>query len=352
MLDIRTLDIPGYERVVIGRDASAGLHAVIAVHSTRRGPALGGIRMHPYPSQDAALADALRLSHAMSLKAASSDLALGGGKAVVVGDPHAPKSHNMLLTLGDLIESLDGAYLAAEDAGFFDHDIDIVAQRTRHVTGAGPHLGGSGDCSAATALGVVLGIQAAARHRLGDGDLSGLHVAIQGLGKVGLTVAQLLHERGVTLTVADVVEDRARLAADRFHAAVVPPDRIHAVRADLFCPCALGGVLSDRTLPELTTPIVAGGANNQFADESTGPADLHQRNILHAPDFIINAGGLIRLYALEVAREPSADSRMSRIPQRLAALFDESHATDTPPLAIARRIAENKLVDTPTPAPQ
>lgn len=344
MLRIEQRNIDGYEQVVIGRDDTTGLHAIISVHSTACGPSLGGIRMTPYADEDAALNDVLRLSHAMSRKNALADLALGGGKAVILGDPARDKSPDLMRSMGALIDSLDGAYLAAGDAGICPADIDVIAEATAHVTGT---TDGSGAPGLSTSPGILIGIERAARDLLGATDTSvgGLTVAVQGLGSVGWILCEMLHERGAHLVVTDVRSGVCEQAAERFAAQVVEPGAIHAADCEVFAPCALGGVLTERTIGELRCKVVAGGANNQFANQLHGPKALLARGIDHAPDFVINAGGVIRIFILDILKQSpiELDTALAHIGDQLADIWHRSREENRPPLLVADELADARI---------
>ena len=330
-----------HEQVAICHDRDSGLRAIIAVHDTTLGPGLGGIRMWTYPSDDAAMLDVLRLSEGMTYKNSLAGLPLGGGKTVVVGDPRTDKTPAKFVALGGFIERLNGSYLAAEDVGTTTDDAELVATRTQHITGLPVARGGSGDPSPMTAWGVVCGIRAAlAESREGDGGLEGVHVAVQGLGHVGADVARHLLEAGARVTVADIYADRVQPLAE-LGAEEAQPDAVHAVECDVFSPCALGAVVNGTTLPEMRCRIIAGAANNQLADETTGD-ELQARGILYAPDFAINAGGVINIG--EELQGPydaeRAQRSVERIGDTLAAVFERARetgvSTHTAALAMAR----------------
>lgn len=343
MLKLKILKIRGYEKVAVAEDNASGLRAVIAVHSTALGPSLGGVRMFPYPAPYAALEDALRLSKAMTYKAAISNLNLGGGKAVVTGDPARDKTRELFLSLGEFIQKLKGAYIAAEDSGICSDDLDIVSEKTRHVTGTKRLKFGSGDPSPATALGIFTGIRACLREVSGSGSLNGVTVAIQGVGQVGFGLAKLLKKAKARLIVSDVSEARMYQVADFLGAKTVAPSQIHAVKADVFAPCALGGVLNSATIPQIRGRIVAGGANNQFKNEERHARQLLKRGILHAPDYVINAGGLIQLYVKEILKKRDITPWIAGIDETLVKIFSLSKEAKQPPLFIAHRLAEQKI---------
>lgn len=282
-------DFDDHEQVVFARDPCSGLRAIIAIHNTKRGPALGGCRMWPYANEDEALTDALRLARGMTYKAAMLGLDFGGGKAVLMGDPGKDKSDALLRAFGRLVHSLGGRYHTAEDVGMTVADMDIVRLETPFAHGLAD---GTGEPSAATAFGVFVGIEAAVEHRLGLERLKGLRVAVQGLGSVGYRLCRYLAEEGVRLLVADVDAEKVARVRAEFGATPVDPAAIHATPVDVFSPCALGAVVNDRTIAEIKARIIAGAANNQLAEPRHGAA-LMARGILYAPDYVINAGGLI-----------------------------------------------------------
>lgn len=286
--------LDGHEQVVFGHDDASGLRCIIAIHSTALGPALGGTRMYPYASDDDALTDVLRLSKGMSYKAACAGLDLGGGKAVIIGDPATDKSEALLRAYGRIVESLNGRYVTACDVGTYATDMAVVSRETRWATGADVVEGGSGDSGVMTALGTYVGIRAAVEFVFGDASMRGRHVAIQGVGKVGRRVAEHLHAEGCRLSIADVDAAAVNDCAERFGAEVVDIADIHATDADVFSPNAMGAVINPTTLPQLQCAIVAGAANNQLSTDADDNA-LTDAGILYAPDFVINAGGVIQV---------------------------------------------------------
>ena len=277
-----------------------GLTAFIAVHNINLGPALGGLRMRPYESERDALHDVLRLSKGMTYKNAMAGLPLGGGKAVIIGDPRTQKTEELMVSMGEAVESLDGKYVTAEDSGTGEEDMVAISQATDHVTGLPPEiLAGKGfgelggNPSPVTALGCYRGIQAAAKFKYGSDDLSGLHVAVQGVGAVGLELCKLLKQDGVHLTVCDIDELSLKTAKETLgNIDIVRPDQIYKVEANIFAPCAMGASLNDKTIPELRCEIVAGAANNQLHQDHHDQM-LADANILYVPDYVINAGGVI-----------------------------------------------------------
>ena len=279
-----------HEQVQFCYDRATGLKTIIAVHDTTLGPALGGTRMWAYETDAAALDDALRLSRGMTYKSALAGLALGGGKSVILADPYRDKSPALFEAFGRAVDRLGGRYIAAEDVGTSVADLEHVRRATTHVAGIAE--GGVGDPSPATAWGIYHGVRAAVAHKLGRTDLRGLKVAVQGLGHVGWLLCQHLHQAGAQLTVADIRDEMVRQAQAAFGATAVAPDAILRQKVDVVAPCALGGAINDRTLAELKAPIVAGSANNQLAEDRHG-RELAERGVLYAPDYVINAGGII-----------------------------------------------------------
>lgn len=286
----------GHERVLFCSDPEVGLQAIIAVHSTVLGPGLGGVRMWPYASLDEALTDVLRLSRGMTYKAAAAGLNLGGGKAVILGDPKKHKSEALFRSFGQYVESLGGLYITAEDVGTDMEDMEVILTETRWVTGVSPAQGGGGDPSPVTAFGTLQGLKAAVRWHFGDAALAGRSVAIQGLGSVGYYLAKYLKDEGAKVFGADIDGDATARAHEELGVEIVPADEILTVDCDVLAPCALGATLNDQSIPRLRCKIVAGAANNQLAQEERDGAALNARGILYAPDFVINAGGLINVY--------------------------------------------------------
>ncbi len=328
-------DFDAHEALHFFADPAVGLRAIIAIHSTARGPAAGGCRYWSYADDAEALTDALRLSRGMSYKNAMAGLPMGGGKAVVFKD--GAKTEALLEAFGTAIDSLGGRYVTAEDVGMSDADMTVIGRRTRYVSGL-PVGGGAagGNPGPSTAEGVFVGMRAAVRHKLGRDGFTGVHVAIQGLGSVGGGLAERLAHAGATLTVADVDEARAGALAGRLRATHVPVDAIMRVGADVFSPNALGAVLTESSIAALDVAIVAGAANNQLATPEDG-ARLHARGILYAPDYVINAGGIINVVAEYLGRGDAASvaADVAAIEPRLAAIFAEADATATPTDAVA-----------------
>ena len=330
-------DFDAHEAVHFVGDPASGLRAIIAVHSTHRGPAAGGCRYWTYAGDAAALTDALRLSRGMSYKNAMAGLAVGGGKGVVFKDRDGPKSDALLEAFGAAIDSLGGRYVTAEDVGMSDADMTVIARRTRHVSGL-PVAGGAagGNPGPSTADGVVAGMRAAVRHKLGRDSFAGIHVAIQGLGSVGGGVAERLARAGARLTVADIDDARAGRISTALGARHVPVDAIMTVAADVFSPNALGAILDEASIAALDVAVVAGAANNQLATPADG-ARLAARGILYAPDYVINAGGIINVVAEYLGEGDAAAvaTRVAAIEPRLAAIFAEADRSGQPTDAVA-----------------
>ena len=332
-----------YEEVVFFHDEPSGLRAIVAIHSTALGPALGGTRFYPYATDDEALRDVLRLARGMTYKAAAAGLDLGGGKAVILGDPKRIKSEELLRAYGRFLESLGGRYITAEDVGTSREDMDTIRRETRHVTGVSPTQGGSGDPSPVTALGVFEGLRACAQEVWNDPSLAGKHVAVQGVGKVGYHLVQQLAEAGGRVTVADVDVDAVARCVREFDADTVETDKIHAVECDVFAPCALGASIRDDTIPELKCRIVAGSANNQLERPEHGAA-LHEAGVLYAPDYVINAGGLINVADELQGYDPErALERVRGIGRALLDVFHLAKLKGIPTNEAADRFAEKRM---------
>jgi len=284
----------GYEQIVYCADDHSGLKAIIAIHSTALGPALGGTRFYPYKKEEDALVDVLRLAKGMTYKAAAAGLDLGGGKGVIIGDPRRTKTEELLRAYGRFVETLGGRYITAEDVGTALEDMDIVRRESRWVTGCSHTYGGSGDPSPVTAYGVLNGIKACLLEVYGSSEVKGRTVALQGVGKVGYALCGYLVNEGADVTIGDIDVDNTARAVKDHKVETVPLDDIHKLECDIFAPCALGGVINDDTISEFHCKIIAGAANNQLAQEEHGEK-LRDLGILYAPDFVINAGGLINV---------------------------------------------------------
>jgi leucine dehydrogenase len=334
----------GHERVLVCSNPEVGLRAIIAVHSTVLGPGLGGVRMWPYPSSEEALTDVLRLSRGMTYKAAAAGLHLGGGKAVIIGDPKKDKSEELLRCFGQFVDSLNGLYITAEDVGTDMDDMEQILEETRWVTGVSPQHGGGGDPSPVTAFGTLQGIRAAVAWSFGSDALDGRSVAVQGLGSVGYHLCRFLREQRAKVFGADIDADRTAKAKDELGIEIVPAAEILSTPCDVLAPCALGAVLDDRSIPALRCRVVAGAANNQLADEERHGAALQERNILYAPDFVLNAGGLINVYNELVGYNRDTAMRMTRgIYRNLMRVFELARSNSLSTIAAAHRVAEERI---------
>jgi len=331
----------GHERVLFCSNPEVGLQAIVAVHSTVLGPGLGGVRMWPYGSTEEAVTDVLRLSRGMTYKAAAAGLPLGGGKAVIIGDAKKDKSEELFRAFGRYVESLDGLYITAEDVGTSTEDMEVIHHETRWVTGLSPELGGGGDPSPVTAFGTLQGIKAAVQH-LDGSSLEGKSVAIQGLGSVGHHLAKFLLDEGAKVFGADIDADSLERARE-LGVEIVPTAEILEVECDVVAPCALGAVINDQSIPKLRCRIVAGAANNQLAEDRHGQ-ELHDRGILYAPDYVINAGGLINVYNELIGYNREVAMRLARgIYGNMARLFEISRAQSIPTYMAADRLAEERI---------
>lgn len=336
----------GHEQVTFFADPPSGLRAIIAIYSTALGPALGGTRFYPYPNEDEAVADVLNLSRAMAYKAAVSGLDLGGGKAVIIGDPATAKTEPLLRAYGRFVQALGGRYYTACDVGTYVEDMDVIARECAYVTGRSPAHGGAGDSSILTAYGVYQGMRAAAEHLWGTATLAGRRVGVNGVGKVGHHLVDHLVEDGASVLVADI--DRAAVA--RVRAAhpevdVADPATIGAAQLDVYAPCALGGALDDETVPALRARIVCGAANNQLAHPGI-EKQLADRGILYAPDYVVNAGGLIQVAdEIEGYSEPRARARAAGIFDTTRAVFRFAADEGVPPAVAADRVAQRRMAE-------
>ncbi len=341
-------EFDGHERVVYGHDTASGLNAIVAIHNTTLGPALGGCRMWPYASEAEALTDVLRLSRGMTYKSALAGLPFGGGKAVILGDPRKDKSEALFLAMGRFVDSLGGRYVTAEDVGVSVEDVETIARTTRHV--AGTRAGGAGDPSPSTASGVLVGIRAAVAHKLGRHSLDGVRVAVQGVGHVGTHLCRLLHRAGAELTVTDIDAKAIECVADEFGAEPVATDAIVGVESEVFAPCALGAVINDATIEQLQAPIVAGSANNQLAEPRHG-TELMRRGVLYAPDYVINAGGVINIsHEGPNYDKQAAVDHVAKIHDTLREIFTRAEAAGIPTSQAADRLAEERLKKLPEAA--
>jgi len=287
----------GHEQVVFCNDKDTGLKAIIGIHNTVLGPALGGTRMWNYANEWEALNDVLRLSRGMSFKSSISGLNLGGGKAVIIGDAKTQKTPELMRKFGEYVNSLSGKYITAEDVGMETKDMDTVREVTQYVTGISEEKGGSGNPSPITAYGVFMGLKAATKYRFGTDNLEGKKVLVQGIGHVGEVLVQHLTESGAIVTIADINEDRLHAVGQKYGAKIFTGEDLYSAEVDIYAPCALGATINDATIHKIQAKVIAGAANNQLANEEIHGAILKDKGILYAPDFLINAGGVINVYS-------------------------------------------------------
>jgi len=341
------MDSRDHEEIVFCRDKDTGLKAIIAIHDTTIGPALGGCRMWNYENEEAALKDVLRLSRGMSYKAAIAGLNLGGGKAVIIGDSKNQKNEILFRSFGRFIQGLAGRYITAEDVGTSVKDMEWVRMETRYVTGISRALGGSGDPSPVTALGTCSGIKATVKKHLGKESLDGLNIGVQGVGHVGYHLCGFLKKEGVNLYVTDLYDKSIKRVVNEFDASPLAPDEIYDADIDIYAPCALGATLDDNTIPRLKCSIVAGAANNQLRNEDVHSKMLKERGILYAPDYAINAGGLINV-ANEIGgynRERAFRKAEEEIYDTLLAIYKRSEDDGVTTHAAALRVAKKRMAD-------
>jgi leucine dehydrogenase len=332
-----------HEQVVFCHDRESGLKAIIGVHSTTLGPALGGTRMWAYQSEAEALRDVLRLSRGMTFKASISGLNLGGGKAVIIGDSRTQKTEAMMRAFGRMVDRLGGSYITAEDVGIGTKDMEYVKEETDHVTGIPVEMGGSGDPSPVTAYGTYMGIRASAKYKWGSDDLSGRKALVQGIGNVGITLVKHLTEAGMEVLVQDIHEDRIALAVKEFGAKTYTGNYADA-DVDVYAPCALGATINDESIDRFKCSIIAGAANNQLKDENIHGLALQKRDILYAPDFLINAGGLINVYS-EIAKYDRAEAirRTERIFDTTLEIFAHAETKNITTHQAALEVAQARV---------
>lgn len=332
-----------HEQVVFCNDPHVGLKAIIAIHNTSLGPALGGTRMWNYKNEDEALVDVLRLSKGMTYKAAASGLNLGGGKAVIIGDPKTQKSEGLFRAFGQFVNSLNGKYITAEDVGTSVQDMEHIYMETPWVTGIPKDFGGSGDPSPYTAHGVLMGIKASAKEKFGTDSLKGIHIAVQGLGNVGSNLVKYLVEEGAVITVADIDMNRTKNVADKFGAKAVSSDDILFTECDILAPCALGAIVNDQTITKLKTKVIAGGANNVLAEARHGD-QLKELGILYAPDYVINAGGLMNVFVeLEGYSPERAFEKTKRVYDNILKVYEIAKRDGIGTHTAADRLAEERI---------
>lgn len=336
-------EFDGHEHVAFYHDRKSGLKAIIAIHNTNLGPALGGCRMWPYATDEEALRDVLRLSKGMTYKSAVANIKLGGGKAVILGNHRTEKTRDLLLAMGDFVESLGGRYITAEDSGTSVADMKVIGERTRFAGGVVEGSEHGGDPSPTTAYGTYVGLKAAAKFRLGVDSLKGIKIAVQGVGNVGYRLAKHLHDDGAELVVSDIFSENTERAVRELGARVVEGDAIFDQDVDIFAPCALGAIINDNTIDRLKACVVAGAANNQLAEERHGEL-LRAREILYAPDYVINAGGIVDVYYQRTG-ESSAKlkAHVEGIGDTLTEIFTRAAENQQPTGLVANKIAEERF---------
>jgi len=338
------MNLMEHEQVVFCQDAATGLKAIIGIHNTVLGPALGGTRVWNYLSEADALRDVLRLSRGMTYKSAISGINLGGGKAVLIADPKVPKTEAFWRRYGKFVDSLNGKYITAEDVGTSTGDMEYIAMETKHVAGKPAYLGGSGDPSPVTAYGVFLGLKASVKEWSGSDDLSGKKVAVQGCGHVGQYLVGHLIESGAMVTVCDINEKNLKLVSDKYQVNVVSPDSIYDQDCDIYSPCALGATVNTDTINRLKCAVIAGAANNQLEDEAVHGKMLIEKGILYAPDFLINAGGVINCYTevINVGRD-MAKGLTEKIYDQTLAIFKTAKEENITTQKAAMMLAEQRI---------
>lgn len=343
-MKLTSLDAPGYEKVVYAEDKASGLKSIIAVHSTKLGPAAGGCRMFAYPNIGAAKTDALRLARGMTYKNAAASLPLGGGKSVIIADPHKDKTPELMQAFGRFVESFDGMYTTAEDVGISVEDIEEAAKFTSYAAGLTKGEYASGDPSPVTARGVYLSCMAALKHAFGHDRIEGKTVALQGLGHVGMYLAGHLHEAGASLVVTDIDAHAVAQARQKFSARSVAPDDIYDVDADIFAPCAMGAILNANTIPRLKAKLVCGAANNQLADDAAGEA-LLEKGIVYAPDYVVNGGGIINVSAeiLKITDQKWVDQKVEQLAVTTDKILTKAKALNASPHKVADQFVDEIL---------
>ncbi|WP_293297843.1 Glu/Leu/Phe/Val dehydrogenase dimerization domain-containing protein [Pedobacter sp. UBA4863] len=336
----------GHKKVVFCNDPSTGLKAIIAIHDTTLGPALGGVRMWNYNSEAEALEDVLRLSKGMTYKAAIAGLNVGGGTAVIIGDSRKQKSEALMRSFGRFVKNLNGEFIAGEDVGTTVRDMEYIRMETQHVTGVPESLGGAGNPAPYTAKGVYLGIKACVKEVYGTDELAGRSVVVQGAGNVGEHLVELLRNDNVEVYVTDINEDHMRVIARKYKAKAIEADKIFNVGADIYAPCALGATINDKTLKTMKFAIIAGSANNQLADEQVYGQLLHDKGILYAPDYLINAGGIISCYSeLTGFGKKRTIQLTEHIYEATREVIKLSKSENIPTNLAAARIAEKRIDD-------
>ncbi|MCB0744572.1 MAG: Glu/Leu/Phe/Val dehydrogenase [Ignavibacteriales bacterium] len=334
----------GHEQIVFCSNKESGLRAIIAIHDTTLGPAIGGTRMWNYKDVNEALEDVLRLSRGMTYKASIAGLNFGGGNAVIIGDSETAKTELLFRTFGKFIQGLSGRYITAEDVGTTVKDMEYVLMETEHVTGISKALGGSGDPAPVSAYGVYVGIKACAKAKWGSDSLEGKKIVVQGAGQVSRYLCEHLDNEGAVIYISDLVESKINRMLDSVKAEVISPEQVYSMEADIFAPCALGAVINDKTIPKFRFDIIAGSANNQLADEDKHGKKLLEKGILYAPDYVINAGGLINVSnELNGYRQDRALKQADGIYDTLTKVIEISNEQKIPTNLASNKIAEERL---------
>ncbi|WEG73735.1 Glu/Leu/Phe/Val dehydrogenase dimerization domain-containing protein [Vagococcus intermedius] len=335
-----------YEQVVFCHDKSSGLKAIIAIHDTTLGPALGGCRMWPYETEEEALTDVLRLSRGMTYKNAAAGLNIGGAKTVIIGDPKKDKSEAMFRALGRYIEGLNGRYIIAEDVNTTVQDMNYMYEETNYVTGSTSSANGSGNPSPKTALGVYYAMKRTAKEVFGSDSLKGKTISVQGVGNVSYSLCEMLHEEGANLIVTDIFQESIDRAVNNLGATAVGPDEIYGVDADIFAPCALGGILNDETIPQLKVKAVCGSSNNQLLDIDKHGKMIEEAGIVYAPDYIANSGGVINVAEeLTGYNEAKADEKIKEVYTQIGKVFEIAKREKITTAAAADHLAEERIND-------
>jgi leucine dehydrogenase len=338
------LSFNDHEQIVFCNDKDTGLKAIIGIHNSVMGPALGGTRMFNYANEWEALNDVLRLSRGMTYKAAITGLNIGGGKAVIIGDAKTQKTPELMRKFGEFVHSLSGRYITAEDVGMETSDMDLVRDVTPYVTGISEERGGSGNPSPVTAFGVYMGMKAAAKQQFGSEKLEGKKILVQGIGHVGETLVEYLTKEGAQVFIADINEEKLYQVASKYNAQVFTGDDLYSADVDIYAPCAMGATINDATVNKIKAKVIAGAANNQLANENTHGLILQERGILYAPDFLINAGGIINVYAeLEHYDKAEIMRKTENIYNTTLEIFDYAIANGITTHQAALTIAQNRI---------
>lgn len=340
---LQYMETDEFEQVIYCLDKPSGLRAIIAIHDTTLGPAIGGVRMREYATEEEALQDVLRLAKGMTYKNAATGLNLGGGKAVIIGDPEKDKSEALLRAFGRYVQSLNGRYITAEDVGTTVEDMDVIYEETDYVTGVSQAFGSSGNPAPVTAYGVYNGMKAAAKHAFGTDSLTGKTIAIQGAGHVAYSLCELLVKEKAEVIITDIRQEAVEKVVHDFQVSDVEPEDIYTVPCDIFSPCALGGIINDETIPQLKAKVIAGSANNQLAEPRHGDL-VHERGIIYAPDYVLNAGGVINVAdELQGYNRERALKKVESIYDNIDKVITIAQNEQIPTYKAADRLAEKRI---------